>query len=389
MYTWAAFFVTAAYVYGVLALRENRRRDWILLALATLGAAYTHNYGTLAVSIIQMGLFVAILVRPRGPIGSRRGESTIRRRDLARSYAVNAVACLVAFAPWFVFALSGQVARVSREFWVPPVAEKLILGIYIYPFSNKFNFSEPRMITVVAASALVVVTIFGFIVAFDKRRENRVAGLAALLVYCGVVVVGIVASILIRPVLVERYTTVGIGLLFLGVGYAVTSLGAVTNQFERAVTPLLLAAFVGLGIPQNVFIRTQVLNGGMGQAARVLPNQLREGDVFIHSSEHTFGTFAYSFPQYTHWLYRADRQPRTLPLDVFAPNRITYSLAEAVAGRTRVWFVDQVGSSFGQNLADLLARDGWLSPQTLFFSQTYSWYAFNVRLMVRGPPADK
>lgn len=49
MYTLAAFFVLAAYVELYYILKSGKIIHWVLFAICSLGAAYTHYYALITV----------------------------------------------------------------------------------------------------------------------------------------------------------------------------------------------------------------------------------------------------------------------------------------------------------------------------------------------------
>ena len=51
MYTLAAFFVLAAYVELYYILKSGKIIHWVLFAICSLGAAYTHYYALITVAV--------------------------------------------------------------------------------------------------------------------------------------------------------------------------------------------------------------------------------------------------------------------------------------------------------------------------------------------------
>ncbi len=65
MYSLAILAVTAATLYGYLAVTENRRRDWALFGVATLAAAYLHYYGLIAAFFLHASIFFWLFIKRR------------------------------------------------------------------------------------------------------------------------------------------------------------------------------------------------------------------------------------------------------------------------------------------------------------------------------------
>ncbi len=89
MYSWASFFVLASAVYGYEILCENKKSDWVLFVLFSLGGAYTLYFACISISAIYLFLLLVILVK---------------RRDLLKRFLIACGATVAGYLPWlFVF----------------------------------------------------------------------------------------------------------------------------------------------------------------------------------------------------------------------------------------------------------------------------------------------
>lgn len=65
MYSWASFFVLASAIYGYEALSENKKCDWVLFVLFSLGGGYTLYFAFISISCIYLTILIAILAKRR------------------------------------------------------------------------------------------------------------------------------------------------------------------------------------------------------------------------------------------------------------------------------------------------------------------------------------
>jgi len=134
MYTWAAFFVTAGALYGYLALQENKRSDWIKFGLATLASAFTHYYALLAVTVLNVLLFVWLLLR----------FITTKDKKKFTSYLITAGAVVLCYFPW-IFILFGQAKRFPNLSGYRPsrkMSSGILYSIPLQPSSGHLDSQE-------------------------------------------------------------------------------------------------------------------------------------------------------------------------------------------------------------------------------------------------------
>jgi len=120
--------------------------------------------------------------------------------------------------------------------------------------------------------------------------------LLAVLIYTLTLVSAIVLSNVIRPLLVERYIFPVVGLF------------------------VLAFALLAVSISQNQLIIEKRFNGPMKEVCSYINSQnITPEDVFIHTDEHTFGTFCYYYPNNKHYLYLPPDFDGYSGYDAFSP----------------------------------------------------------------------
>ncbi|MCD7714309.1 MAG: hypothetical protein LUI08_05230 [Prevotella sp.] len=173
MYSWALFFVTATFLYARDVMSgKGGWKTWLIITLFTLCAAYTHYYALLSVSIIWVIMLVWFCLRDR--------------RMLLRLFVCGIIVVIVCF-PWLVILLQ-QVRQVSAEYWIKFTTGELLLTCFF--LFLPIHFILPFLFVKVL-----------------RTKNGRISfdDIMGLCVLIGIFVVGLIMSIVIKPVLVARY----------------------------------------------------------------------------------------------------------------------------------------------------------------------------------------
>lgn len=356
MYTWSAFFVTGSALYGYMAQRDGQKKEWVLFIVLSVAAAYLHYYALLAVVMI----FAVMLVY------------CMRDRKKRIPFLIAAGIFIASYLPWGIM-LAGQVSRVAGSFWIPEVTGKIILSVFAYPFGYKFPDVGHLTTGIIAFAVCAVWIVWGIIYSIRKKEADMKMPILAAGVYLLTIAAGIVASAVIRPVLVERYMVPVLGLYLLALVY-----GLATN---RRMVLLVIATCVvaGLCIPSAFANMTQRVNGPMKEVAAKMADQVEPGDVFLHTDEHTYGTFCYYFPNQKHYYYEREGYEGYSNFDAFKQNGIMIDGLDEIQGNPRVWLVQRPYANDKYSATQWITSKALKVEQTLgSFSIPNSWYAVSV-----------
>ena len=211
MYSWGAFFVTAAALFLFLYYENNGKREFILGIVMTLAAMYTHYYALVAVFFIWLILLLAVVVK--------------REKRVGRIF-LGGAAVTIGYLPWLRTLLS-QSSRVAENYWI-----------------GLFDWHEWRMVpaalmesddpVVGVGTVLYVFLIVLLILAFVRKKWSAILCVA---VFFSTMTVGALFSVLLTPIWATRYMYVAWGLIALFVAIAA---GEVTTFFSNIVQGLLV-----------------------------------------------------------------------------------------------------------------------------------------------------
>jgi uncharacterized protein (DUF2141 family) len=279
MYSLASFCVTASVLYGYLAVKTNRRSDWVAFGLASLAAAYLHYYGLMAAFFMHLLIFLWLL---------------FKKRETLKSYLVTGAAVVVGYLPWLVFFYQ-QVTMVGKGFWIPAVTWQGILNAMIQPFAYKDASppSVPAMTVVLVFSAILIVV--GLVLAKLKAGDEWAFGLLVLAVFVCSFISPILISLVSNPIFYARYVTVLDGLFLLLVSLGISLLPRKWLQ----VAAFGLFALANVSTMRDVYV--EYFNPPVNQAADYLKDKIQPGDPIVTSELLSMGPAFYYLPQAVHY----------------------------------------------------------------------------------------
>ncbi|MCR4902770.1 MAG: hypothetical protein K6A23_07925 [Butyrivibrio sp.] len=215
MYSWALFFVTAAFIHGIEMMRYKENPDrkpfilnTILVIIYGTAACYTHYYGMIAAYSLYLGLFIWSLA-------DKGGKKTTL---LIVTFPIISA---ILYIPWISVVIS-QTKAVAENYWIQPVTLRTFPGCAKYILLGTFNSTVWGYIFAGLSGIIIVLAVFFA----GKGIKEQIAKsiLLGIFVLVMLVVGGFVLSILIRPVFVYRYMIPALGVFWLAIAIAVGSM---------------------------------------------------------------------------------------------------------------------------------------------------------------------
>lgn len=219
MYSWGAFFVTAAALFLFLYYENDRKREFLLGIVMSLAAMYTHYYALIAVFFIWLILLLAVLVK---------------KTKNAGYIFLGGAAAVIGYIPWLRILLS-QSSRVANNYWMTGFDwYEWIMVPALLIESDDFDIRIGAVLYVF----LIILLILAFI------RKKWTAILCTAVFFC-TMAAGALFSVLITTIWATRYMYVAWGLIALFV--AITA-GEVSSVFSNIVQGLLIVILAVTGL---------------------------------------------------------------------------------------------------------------------------------------------
>lgn len=174
-------FLNALYAYR--CWKWNKAKDWAIFALAGTGAALTHYFALVSAGLIYGVFFLVIL---------------FKNRKLLKGWLIASGCTIALYLPWLGNLISQLIFKANNEYWIDPITFSTLVGyvrdvFYTGAMQSYFMF--------LGGAYLIALGIL----LFSKKKEDIALCLCALAIPLGTVAVGVIASIILRPVFVLRY----------------------------------------------------------------------------------------------------------------------------------------------------------------------------------------
>jgi hypothetical protein len=345
MYSWAMFFVTAMLLHGFSLYRRfmadrNTRScipDAIAIFIYSSAAAYTHYYAALSVGIIFMLLFVLMLKelitsgrkaevqiadgqasRPQ-TAGKQTPSAGIKNTANFWLLVASMILTGISYLPWASVVLS-QVGAVKNNYWIQPVGLRSFGSAIKHLFKGYFvNDVVAVAMAVLLFAISAVLAVRSFYRAIVKKEERSAYEITSFLVLPILVTVGIVTSMLLRPVFVNRYMIPSYGAFWLSLAMMADrecdSIGEKSGISFPALTALAFAIVVAVvgAVDYRAFVGNEEYRTVNMEKTLTLFEGIPSDTIIISNFDQVQGLLSYylnkSDDEYSVHLYGAEPEP--------------------------------------------------------------------------------
>lgn len=219
MYSWAALFVFLTAIYAFRSWKGNLL-NWIFFSLFGVCAAYVHYFAMVSVGVIYVILLYT---------------SIKYKRKFVKYWIFSFILSLVIYMPWAKCFIQQICYKINHEYWISEITLKTVVEYAILLFGSKGIYAY----SVYAGFCYIIALVY---ILRCIRKENVFVSLYALAIPVFTVIIGIVVSILVRPIFIIRYVTPAIPLLIFFLAFAV---GRMENRVMISV--ILTIVIIGGG----------------------------------------------------------------------------------------------------------------------------------------------
>ena len=219
MYPLGTLLLVCGFIAVGEILKDSKSKYWIILTVCAVLGAYTHYFLIISFAILYGFLFLSIYANNRSEL------------KVWFSSVIYAVLCYV---PWAIVLFNQLLVVGGDTFPIDDITFENVLEF----FSSIFTASQAGIIQI----AVILVFFVLFVMVFREYKkdpaENEII-LLGLLVFVGTIVIGLIASVVYRPIVMVRYLTpsIGVGLLALSI---FISRYVSKPGFSKVAVPLLI-----------------------------------------------------------------------------------------------------------------------------------------------------
>lgn len=218
MYSIAELGILLNAIFAYHCWKWNKKADWAIFAIGGLTAAYSHYFALVSAGLIYGLFFILILCK---------------KRVLLKNWFCASLATVLVYLPWLGNLISQLIFKANNVYWIAPITPATIVSYVMDVFS-----ADAMMLYPLFFGAAYLIAFIAVMASKDKERIGL--SLCALAIPLGTIAVGVIASLLLRPVFVIRYVTPSLPLIVIFFAYA---LGKMKN--EMLISSLLTVALIG------------------------------------------------------------------------------------------------------------------------------------------------
>lgn len=283
MYSWAALFVLLSFYCLYNILTSGNVIHYVLFALASLGAAYSHYYSLISVAFFYVVLLIV---------------TAFNWKKYWLKVLCTCVGTVVGYLPWF-FILLKTFGKKSESFWISgiPSMKESVCSLFEGKYPEELSVAFFVILALVVLKELKIFTIektedkrFCANIQFSKINLtiNTVWLVAGLLCTLGTAAVGIAVSKIYRPLYLVRYLYPAAPVAWLMFGVCVSKL-----KGKNILCLVLVLLMLTSGIPLcNETYEAEQANNAALSATLAATADLDSDDYIFSNNTHIAWTIA-------------------------------------------------------------------------------------------------
>ena len=394
MYPLAMLLVTltAIYAYRIFAEKENcKTKNWILFALFSLSAAYTHYYALAAAVVINLLLLIYLVIQ------------SVRKKKITKNlkaFIIAGMLQILAYLPWLMYLLL-QASQVSSGYWIEFQFPETLIEMFTFQFVGNLQETKymPDYVAIIFGLLICVSVLFllyrrNRLFALysnnnaintnnniDKKQKeiieicNNTPAKLAISVYILVVLAVCIVSIVIgRSILYARYLLCITGLLIFFISFI---LGRYGNKYIISIIcvfSIILASYTNLGLIKTNYDESN------SQPIDYLKQNIQEGDILVYGNEGEPFVVSANFPDVKQYFWDEADWKVDEAYKAYGPNmEIIHSLESLEDYKGRVWVINRTNYA----IADSIERE--LNGKVIekrAYQTAYENYPYTITLMV-------
>lgn len=296
MYSWASLFVLLSFYSLYLVISYEKTLYYILLAAASLAAAYCHYYAMLSVAFFYLGLLLL----------------AIHRRKSLKKIGMLYLSAVIGYMPWLLTMIK-TFKRTAEGFWMTNVSDFSSSIRYFFE-TDKEWFSFLLFALTLCFLALVVLY-DSKIISIKKsngkinisisEKKTALSDLSWWLIFgvfsaTGTIILGELVSYAVRPVYMLRYIYPAASVMWLVISVCVSKL-----NLRRLISCIILVVTLFICLPQYglTYKTDKEINSRCKNTQKTISDQLRPDTVILtNGAQMEWTILDYYFPETTHQL---------------------------------------------------------------------------------------
>ena len=275
MYSFGMLFVFCTFLFATKLVDEpEKKQNYIGLTIFAILSSYIHYFA--CASEIVIYIFVLLVA--------------FRRKEYKRMKYVffSGLVVAISYLPW-LFVFFNQVATVKNDYWISPITLASVIVDILFMFLFNSNF-EYLILTAITFS-IFILGLNGAICLMKKKNTTAVFGITVLF---GTLVLGIILSLIIRPIFFPRYLMSASACMWLGI---ILGLSNVWNKKNFKI--FLMITFICVGFACNgLYTKNEIVNeNNVNSTNEKIESYLHKNTIIITNDTSAQQEMAYLHPQ--------------------------------------------------------------------------------------------
>lgn len=272
MYSWCQLFVVCSVIISYKLARKDNNILWVLFCIVNALAAYTHYFAGMAVMIVSVCLIINIIIT----------KADVRKRFV--KWLVFNVGTVILYIPWLTVFIS-QLQSVKEDYWIEAFTLS-DLGEYAEFVYGEFPGFFAIIYAIIVCAAIVLLLV--------RRKKIKTYQFATLnlVIFFGYILGGIMLSIIITPVFIQRYIAVVLPCLWLFVIF--TFLGDDNNKIYIATIVIVVPLLI-----YNYYVEYRwkfIDNEDNSSVYYSIKDEVKKEDIIFHDNAHSLSIMSVYLP---------------------------------------------------------------------------------------------
>ena len=337
MYGWALLFITIGFVYIKEILNESNFKNWTILTICTILAAYTHYFAALEMFALYLTFLIYII---------------FKNRSLLKNFIISTIISVLAYAPW-VPIIFKQGGFIQGNFWVPDMSLVTLAYDVFYIFGDYCENPDINIVIAYVIPALVaflLICLFATILVKNyKKGEIDSYVKIGLITFLLVPIIGIIISLIDTPIFFMRYGIPMFGMFWLSLSILFSKIES-KKFIQIALSIILISgvfwAFVFVSNQQFDYQETIDKYDGFHNSV------INEGDIIISDGVITFiesdSYYRSDCDNYQLYNLNSDTQIRDISNQMDNLNKLMTSktIQDKINNGSNVYFIDESNDNY-------------------------------------------
>ena len=200
MYGWALLFITVAFVYIKMILNDSNLKNWMILTICVVLAAYTHYFAAVGGFALYLTFLIYIF---------------FKKKELLKTFILSTIVAVLVYVPWIPFMIH-QITQIQGNYWIELTLKSVFIDVLVIFASVYGNYNSNLYFGMYIPLLFAFLLFCVFVIVLIKNRGNfdSFAGIGLVSVLL-VPSIGIGISLFNTPIYYWRYIIPMLGVFWL------------------------------------------------------------------------------------------------------------------------------------------------------------------------------